>query len=202
MFGCLIVEAIGSSGHRYFTAYTSSAISGSWTALAASQSNPFIAASNVTFGGTAWTHDFSSGEMIRAGYDQTLNIGPCNIQYLYQGHDPSATGSYNSLPWRLGLVPDQLHLLTGNQGAGDRAPGENTGRRQSHRAGSRTANGNAVILPHTEQKGSGPDESPATVSAHESGVVAGGCHGGAHRRRAGQHRARQWHGAGRDVAAM
>jgi endo-1,4-beta-xylanase len=100
----LIVEAIGSSGHRYFTAYTSTAINGTWTALAASQSNPFIAASNVTFSGTAWTQDFSSGEMIRAGYDQTLTISPCNMQYLYQGHNPSATGSYNSLPWVLGLV--------------------------------------------------------------------------------------------------
>jgi hypothetical protein len=100
----LIVEAIGSSGRRYFTAYTSSAINGSWTPLAASQGSPFIAASNVTFSGTAWTQDFSSGEMIRSGYDQSLTISPCNIQYLYQGKDPNATGSYNSLPWRLGLV--------------------------------------------------------------------------------------------------
>jgi endo-1,4-beta-xylanase len=100
----LIVEAIGSSGRRYFTAYTSTAINGTWAPLAASQANPFIAASNVTFSGTAWTQDFSSGEMIRSGYDQTLTISPCNIQYLYQGHDPSANQSYNLLPWRLGLV--------------------------------------------------------------------------------------------------
>jgi endo-1,4-beta-xylanase len=100
----LIVEAIGSGGHRYFTAYTSSALNGSWVPLAASQANPFIAASNVAFTGTAWTQDFSSGELIRAGYDQTLTISPCNLQYLYQGKDPSATGSYNSLPWRIGLV--------------------------------------------------------------------------------------------------
>jgi endo-1,4-beta-xylanase len=100
----LIVEAIGSSGHRYFTAYTSNTINGSWAPLAASQGNPFLAVANATFSGTAWTQDFSSGEMIRVGYDQALTVSPCNIQYLYQGKDPNATGSYNSLPWRLGLA--------------------------------------------------------------------------------------------------
>jgi hypothetical protein len=39
-----------------------------------------MAASNVTFSGTAWIQDFSSGEMIRSGYDQTLTISPCKIQ--------------------------------------------------------------------------------------------------------------------------
>ena len=101
----LIVEAISSSGHRYFTAYTSPAINGTWTPLAASQSNPFIAASNVSFGSSgAWTGDFSSGEMIRAGYDQTLTISPCNIQYLYQGYAPGSYSSYNAIPWRLGMA--------------------------------------------------------------------------------------------------
>jgi endo-1,4-beta-xylanase len=101
----LIVEAINSSGHRYFTAYTSPTINGTWTPLAASQGNPFIAASNVSFsGGSAWTDDFSSGEMIRAGYDQTLTISPCKIQYLYQGDAPGTYSSYNAIPWRLGMV--------------------------------------------------------------------------------------------------
>ena len=101
----LIVEAISSAGHRYFTSYTSNAINGSWTPLANTEANPFIAASNVSFGsGSAWTQDFSSGEMIRSSYDQTLTISPCKIQYLYQGHDPNASQSYNLLPWRLGLV--------------------------------------------------------------------------------------------------
>jgi hypothetical protein len=100
----LIVEAIGSGGHRYFTAYTSSAINGSWAPLANTQSNPFIAASNVSFSGTAWTQDFSSGEMIRSGYDQTLTISPCKIQYLYQGDAPGTYSNYNAIPWRLGLV--------------------------------------------------------------------------------------------------
>jgi Glycosyl hydrolase family 62/Cellulose binding domain len=100
----LIVEAIGSDGRRYFTSYTSNAINGTWTPLASTEANPFARSANVTFSGTAWTKDFSSGEMIRSGYDQTLTINPCTMQYLYQGLDPSATGSYNSLPWRIGLL--------------------------------------------------------------------------------------------------
>jgi hypothetical protein len=100
----LIVEAIAGSGRREFKAYTANALNGSWTPLADTDSNPFMAANNVSFSGTAWSQDFSSGEMIRAGYDQTLTISPCKIQYLYQGHDPSANQSYNLLPWRLGLA--------------------------------------------------------------------------------------------------
>jgi hypothetical protein len=98
----LIVEAIGS--RRYFKAWTSTSLSGSWTPLASSESQPFAGASNVTFSGTPWTKDISHGEMVRAGNDQTLTISPCHMQYVYQGMDPNAGGDYNSLPWRMGLL--------------------------------------------------------------------------------------------------
>ncbi|HEY3869085.1 MAG TPA: non-reducing end alpha-L-arabinofuranosidase family hydrolase [Actinocrinis sp.] len=100
----LIVEAIGSNGRRYFTSYTASSLQGTWSPLANTQSDPFAAASNVTFSGTAWTQDISSGEAVRSGYDQTDTISPCNLQYVYQGHDPSSTVSYNLLPWRIGML--------------------------------------------------------------------------------------------------
>ncbi|MEU6357502.1 non-reducing end alpha-L-arabinofuranosidase family hydrolase [Streptomyces sp. NPDC047072] len=100
----LLVEAIGSDGRRYFRSWTSSSIAGSWTQLAASESNPFARASNVGFPAGSWTKDISHGEMIRAGYDQTLTIPACRLQYLYQGKDPNAGGDYNSLPWRLALL--------------------------------------------------------------------------------------------------
>ncbi|NEC88828.1 non-reducing end alpha-L-arabinofuranosidase family hydrolase [Streptomyces sp. SID12501] len=100
----MLVEAIGSDGRRWFRSWTAGSLTGSWTALAASESNPFARANNTTFPAGAWTKDISHGEMIRAGYDQTLTIPGCKLQYLYQGMNPSATGDYNTLPWRLGLL--------------------------------------------------------------------------------------------------
>jgi len=100
----LLVEAIGSNGRRYFRSWTANGLNGGWQTLAATESNPFARANNVTFTGTAWTQDISHGEMLRDGTDQTLTINPCAIRYLYQGLDPAAGGDYNSLPWRLGLL--------------------------------------------------------------------------------------------------
>jgi len=100
----LLVEAIGSDGLRYFRSWTSSSIAGAWQTLAATQAVPFAGAKNVAYSGTVWTKSVSHGEMIRSGYDQTLTINPCKLQYLYQGVDPSSTATYNALPWRLGLL--------------------------------------------------------------------------------------------------
>jgi len=44
--------------------------------------------------------------MIRASYDETLAIEPCNLRYLFQGDDPTANtgGDYNKIFWRIGLL--------------------------------------------------------------------------------------------------
>ncbi|KAF2202832.1 glycoside hydrolase [Delitschia confertaspora ATCC 74209] len=100
----LLVEAIGSDGNRYFRSWTATSLAGPWNALANTESNPFARSNNVAFTGTAWTKSISHGEMIRDNVDQTMTISPCKLRYLYQGLDPKASGSYDALPWKLGLL--------------------------------------------------------------------------------------------------
>ncbi|GAA1295994.1 non-reducing end alpha-L-arabinofuranosidase family hydrolase [Saccharothrix xinjiangensis] len=100
----MLHEAIGSDGRRWFRSWTAPAITGPWTALADSESNPFARANNVTFPGGAWTRDISHGEVVRTNVDQTMEISLRDLTYLYQGLDPDASGDYNRLPWRLGLL--------------------------------------------------------------------------------------------------
>jgi hypothetical protein len=103
-----IIEAFDqtSSNRRYFRSWVADTLDGSFLPWQASGSFPFAGERNVTFEGTAWTRDISHGEAIRAGYDQTLELDPCHLQYLYQGTDPMAEtgGDYNKIPWHLGLL--------------------------------------------------------------------------------------------------
>ncbi|MFD9357283.1 non-reducing end alpha-L-arabinofuranosidase family hydrolase [Streptomyces sp. NPDC060031] len=100
----MVVEAIGSTGRRYFRSWTSTSLTGTWTPLAATEAGPFAGRNNVAFNGTPWTQDISHGEMVRAGNDQTLTINPCKLQYVYQGLSPTASGDYSQLPYRMGLL--------------------------------------------------------------------------------------------------
>ncbi|KAK0866263.1 hypothetical protein LTR87_015073 [Friedmanniomyces endolithicus] len=100
----LIVEAIGNDGNRYFRSWTSDSIDGTWTGLAETEANPFAKSTKVVFDGDAWTKSISHGEMVRTEIDQTLTISPCKLQYLYQGLDSTASGYYNTLPWKLALL--------------------------------------------------------------------------------------------------
>ena len=103
-----LIEAFDSTSnwHRYFRSWTASSLDGPWVPLKDAGSAPLAGISNTTFTGQPWAADISHGEAIRADYDQTLTIDPCDLPFLYQAADPSVDtgGDYNKIPWRIGLL--------------------------------------------------------------------------------------------------
>ncbi len=102
----LQVEGWGSAeGRRLYRSWTSSSLDGPWVPHKTSESDPFAGLSNVTFPGTAWSGQISHGEMIRAGYDEKMELDACNMQFLYQGANLNGyNGTYDARPYRLGLL--------------------------------------------------------------------------------------------------
>jgi endo-1,4-beta-xylanase len=105
-----LIEAFDgtSNWRRYFRSWAAESLEGPWTPLQANGEAPFAGKHNVSFEGPAWTIDISHGEMIRAGYDETMEIDVRQLQYLFQGFEPAAdTSNYNKIPWKLALLRQQ-----------------------------------------------------------------------------------------------
>lgn len=101
-----VVEAQGGYGWRYYKAYLAGQLDGTWTPLAASREQCFASMKNTRFRGPRWTDCISHGELIRAGYDQRLEVDPGNLRFVFQGvTDARRRGKkYGEIPWRLGML--------------------------------------------------------------------------------------------------
>jgi len=93
---------------RYYKAYLADTLDGEWKPLAATQRLPFASALNVRHRGPYWTESFSHGELLRAGYDEHLEVNPNpkELRFLFQGvTDKRKAGKpYGEIPWELGIL--------------------------------------------------------------------------------------------------
>lgn len=104
-----IIESIRKNpprGRRYYVAYLSNSLDGALKPLAASSDKPFASYENIDQESDHWTDYVSHGELIRAGYDETMLVDLDNLQFLIQGvTDGNAAGKrYAEIPWQLGLL--------------------------------------------------------------------------------------------------
>ena len=105
-----LVEAQGGHGWRYYKAYLADRLEGEWTPLAATKEQAFASLANARPEGERWTDCISHGELLRAGFDERLEVHPANLRFLFQGvTDGERQGKpYGEIPWRLGLLePDE-----------------------------------------------------------------------------------------------
>jgi hypothetical protein len=100
-----VIEA-QADGRRYYKAYLADRLDGTWEPLAATKEKPFASPANTQDRETRWTDSFSHGEMIRAGYDQNLEVDPSRLHFLFQGvSDQARMGKkYGEIPWQLGIL--------------------------------------------------------------------------------------------------
>jgi hypothetical protein len=97
----LAEEFNGGPGGRFYELFQSSSAGGPWTLINKTWAS---VTSLKTFNGTKWTTNVSHGELIRAGYDQKLEINDINkVDFLIQG-STNTSGDYQKIPWDLGLI--------------------------------------------------------------------------------------------------
>jgi hypothetical protein len=101
-----VVEAQGGHGWRYFKAYLADRLDGPWTPLAATKEHTFASMANTQPIGGRWTDSISHGELLRAGFDERLEVDPADLRFLFQGvtNEARAGKPYGQIPWRLGML--------------------------------------------------------------------------------------------------
>jgi len=101
-----VIEAQNGHGWRYYKAYLAGQLDGRWNPVAAEKDKAFASMKNVDQPGQRWTDVISHGELLRAGYDQQLQVEPDNLRFLFQGVlDRQRSGkNYGEIPWRLGIL--------------------------------------------------------------------------------------------------
>jgi hypothetical protein len=85
---------------RYYELWTSSSAGGPWTQVA----EKWAWRGNLVYNADQWTTNVSHGELVRAGYNQKLEINDINrVDFLIQG-TTSLSGDYQKINWDLGLI--------------------------------------------------------------------------------------------------
>jgi len=109
-----LIEAQGGHGWRYYKAYVADRLDGEWKPIAAERDRAFASMRNVEQPGGRWTDSISHGELLRAGFDEKLEVDPLAPRLIFQGVlDKDRQGkAYGEIPWRLGL----LELVKGGSG--------------------------------------------------------------------------------------
>ena len=110
-----VIEAQGGHGWRYFKAYLAGRLDGKWTPLAATKEKTFASMKNSRHTGERWTDSISHVELLRAGFDERLEVDPANLRVVFQGVMNKARAGipYGEIPWRLGLL--ESHRETARQ---------------------------------------------------------------------------------------
>lgn len=85
---------------RYYELWTSKNAGGPWNKLA----EKWAWRGNLSYKADKWTSNVSHGEIIRAGYNQKLEINNIDrVEFLIQGTN-SLSGPYQQIIWDLGVI--------------------------------------------------------------------------------------------------
>jgi endo-1,4-beta-xylanase len=98
----MLFEAADGGLRRYGLAVAKS-LAGPWSV----EDGDFAKGAQLQYapGAEEWTNEVSHGELIRAGYDENLEVDTDKLEFLIQGMQAGQhRGDYPSLPWKLGII--------------------------------------------------------------------------------------------------